>query len=135
MSDLTDYAEGQIRDWMSQGVDVDTAPAELHVALHTADPGEVPDGSTEVGAGDYSRQSVSAGSGWNTPNENDFENANEVSFGEATSDWGTISHVSLWDASDATGNCLAAFPLDSTVTIDTNDEARFQAGDLSFSID
>lgn len=135
MSDLTDYAEGQIRGWMSQGTDPDTAPTNLHVALHTSDPGESPDGSTEVSAGDYSRQSTTTGSGWDTPNENDFENANEISFGTATSDWGDVSHVSLWNGDTTSDNCLAAFALDATVTVNTDDEIRFPAGELSFTLD
>lgn len=134
MSDLTDYAETEIRDWMSQGTDPDTAPGNLYVALHTSDPGDSPDGSTEVGAGDYDRVSTTTGTDWNTPGSNDFQNANEISFGTATSNWGTVSHVSLWDAATG-GNCLAAFALDSSKTIDTDDEATFAAGDLSFSID
>jgi hypothetical protein len=135
MSDLTDYLETEIRDWMSQGTAFDSAPSTVYVHLHTSDPGESPDGSTEVSASDYSPQSVSAGSGWNTPTTDSFENANEINFGQATNDWGTISHVSLSTTSDFTGNVLASYALNSTVTINTNDTFKFNAGDLSFSLD
>lgn len=135
MSDFTDYAEEQIRDWMSQGTDAATAPTNLHVALHTADPTDSPDGSNEVSATDYSRASTAAGSGWTTSsNPTGFSNANEVSFGEATSSWGTISHVSLWDSSTG-GNCLAAFSVSSSKAIESGDEATFPAGDITFNID
>jgi len=134
MSDLTDYTETQFRDWMSQGTDPDTAPSSLYVGLHTSDPGDSPDGSTEVSATDYSRVQVTAGSGWGTPQNNTFENANEVSFGTATSSWGTVTHVSLWDGSSG-GNCLAAFALNSQKSINTDDEATFPAGNLSFALD
>jgi len=137
MSDLTNYTEGEFRDWMSQGVAPDTAPDPIYVGLHTADPGETPDGSTEVGSGDYARVSVTAGSGWDTPNPNDFQNASEISFGEATNNWGTISHVSLWDdTKGAAGeNCLANYALNTSKAIDSGDEAVFRTGDLSFSLD
>lgn len=135
MSDLTNYTEGVIRDWMSQGTDAPTAPGNLYVGLHTSDPGESPDGSTEVGAGDYARVSTTAGGDWNTPNENDFENASEVTFGETTNNWGDISHVSLWDGSSTSDNCLASYPLNSTKTVSSGDEPKFDAGDLSFSLD
>lgn len=133
MSDLTDFAESTIRDWLSQGTSP-TAIDPIYVALHNSDPGDSPDGSTEVGAADYSRQSVSAGSGWNTPANGQFDNANEIAFGVATNNWGTVSHVSLWDGSAATDNALAAFALNTSKAIDVDDEARFQSGDLSLTI-
>lgn len=132
--DFTDYTEQAIRDWMSQGSAMPTAPSNLHVALHTADPGESPDGSTEVSAGDYSRVSTTAATDWDTTtNPTAFDNTNEINFGQATSDWGTISHASIVDSSTG-GNYLATFALDSTVTINTNDTFTFNAGDLSFEI-
>lgn len=135
MTDFTDFVETEIRDWLSQGTDPIAAPTNLHVALHTSDPGDAPDGTTEVSAGDYSRVSTSTPGDWNTPASNQFDNANEISFGTATSDWGTISHVSLWDGAATSDNALAAYGLDSNKTINTDDEAKFAAGDLSFSID
>lgn len=137
MSDFTTYVEQQVRDWMSQGTDMPVAPANLYVALHTSDPGNDPDGTTEVGAADYSRVSTAAGTDWattGTGGPSGFENAVEITFSEATSDWGTITHVSIWDASDTTGNALAAYALNTQKTINTNDQARFKAGDLSFDI-
>lgn len=135
MSDLSNYAEGVFRDWMSQGTSAPTPPDPIYVGLHTSAPGE--DGANgEVSASDYDRVSVTAGSGWDTPNENDFQNSGEVTFGEATNDWGTVTAVSLWDDTSAnSGNCLAAFSLDSDKTISTGDEAKFNAGNLSFSLD
>lgn len=133
MSDFTDYTENNVRDWMSQGSSMPSAPGTVYVALHTSDPGETPDGSTEVSGGSYAREGVSAGSGWST-SQGSFSNASTISFTQATGDWGTISHVSLWDAS-TNGNCLAAFDLDSNVTINTNDTLEFNSGQLSFSID
>lgn len=136
MSDFTDYTETQIRDWMSQGTATDSAPGTVYVALHTSEPSESDPGGTEVGASDYSRVDVAAGSGWNTPDSASFDNANEISFGTATSDWGTVTHVSLWTDTQANGgNCLAAYQLSSSKAISTDDEATFPAGDLSFNID
>lgn len=134
MSDATDYLETAIRDWFSQGTAMPSAPGTLYIALHTSDPGESPDGSTEVSAGDYSRVGVTTGTGFSTSlNPTEFSNANEVSFGTATNDWGTVSHVSLWDASTG-GNCLAAYGLSTSKAINTNDEATFPAGDLTVTI-
>lgn len=133
--DFADYLEGQIRDWMSQGSAMPTPPGSLWVALHTTAPGESPDGSTEVGAGDYDRSAIPASTGWNTPTANSFDNANEINFGEATSDWGTLEATSLWDGPDSADNPLAAFNLDSTIPVLSGDTFKFNAGDLDFSVD
>lgn len=136
MSDFTDYSEAAIRDWMSQGSDMPTAPTNLFVALHTSDPGDAPDGSTEVSAGDYSREETAAGTDWDTTSGSgeSFENASELNFGAATNDWGAISHISLWDGSGTGDNCLAAYALDSSKQIDTDDEAKFNAGEIDFTV-
>jgi hypothetical protein len=137
MSDLTDYSETEFRDWMSQGVSTDTPPDPIYIGLHTSDPGESPDGSTEVSAADYSRVGVAADTGWATPTTSSFENASEVTFGEATNDWGTVSHVALWDDTQGAAGetAIAAYALDTSKAINTGDEAVFRAGDLSFSLD
>lgn len=138
MSDFTYYVEEAIRDWMSQGSSMPSAPSDLYVALHTDDPTDDPDGSTEVDASDYDRASTSTGSDWDETGSGSpygFENASEISFGEATSDWGEVSHVSIWDASDTDGDAYASFSLSSSKEITDGDEARFSAGDLSFDID
>lgn len=141
MSDLTDYAETVFRDWLSQGTSAPTPPDPLYVSLHTADPGESPDGSTEVSATNYSRQSVGS-SGWNklAPadlgiNGHGFENANSVQFDTANSDWGTITHVALWDGTADTDNVYAAFALASSRSINAGDQAQFAAGNLAFALD
>lgn len=133
MSDFSNYTETQIIDWMSQGAAMPSAPGTVYVALHTGDPGD--DGSaSEVGAADYAREGVTAGTGWNTPTTDTFENAAEISFGTAANNWGTISHVSLWDAATG-GNCLAVGSLSAAKAVNVDDEATFAAGDLSFTVD
>ena len=135
MSDFTDYTEQAIRDWMSQGTAMPSAPTALEVSLHTADPTESPDGTTEVSEADYSRQSITAGSGWDTTtNPTLFENANAVSFTATANNWGSITHVAL---SDGSGNWLASYALNNSVSIDgsgSDDTLEFAAGDLNFEI-
>lgn len=136
MSDFTDYTEQAIRDWLSQGTAMPSAPGTLYVALHTSDPGESPDGTTEVSASDYDRTGAATGSGWNTITSGDgtgFENASEIDFGTTSNNWGTLTHVSLWD-SQTDGNCLAAYALDSGGDAPSGIDVTFPAGDLSFII-
>lgn len=139
MSDFTQYVENQIADWMTQGTAPDTAPDPIYVGLHTADPGNNPDGSTEVSAADYTRESTTAGTDWtvsgNAPRS--FENANVIEFSTATNNWGTISHVVLWDDTvGASGeSAISVHAVSNPKEIATDDRAEFPAGDLSFDID
>lgn len=147
MSDLTDYPEQQFRDWISQGVDTDASPTgsgSLWVSLHNTDPGEPAPGSAlggEVDSGttSYARQGVdSAGWGTTAPGTAEgFQNSNDVVFPEATESWGTISYVGLstTDSGDTAEEAVASFALDSAKSIESGDQAKFNAGDLNFEID
>lgn len=132
MTDLTNFAETEIRDWLSMGVDPAAAPAELYVALHNNTPGE--DATGEVSAASYARVQTSAGLDWGSTAENDFYNLSEINFGSAGEDWGSISGASLWDNVSA-GNPLVAGVLSAAVTINQNDTARFPSSSFSFTID
>lgn len=136
MSDLTDYAEDQFMNWSFFSTDMPAAHTSVNIALHTSDPGDTLDGSTEVGAGDYSREPVTAdGTEWSSDTSGSghtVSNDNEISFGTATSDWGTVSHFSVWDGA---GNPLWASALDTSKTVNTDDEIRFQAGALTADLD
>jgi len=139
MSAFTDYLEAAIRDWSSQGTAFPSAPGTVYIGLHTSNPGDAPDGSTEVSAADYDRVAVSTPGGWTTITDGSaqgFENANEESFGIAQNNWGTVTHAVLWDDTLAnTGNGLYTIPLDSSKSIDVDDEPSFAAGELQATVD
>lgn len=144
MTDLTDYFEESIMQWCFHGSAFDTAPGTLYIALHTDDPNATGDNTepgdqNEVGASDYDRADVTVDGSTFTQGTNGtattMENANEIAFGTATSDWGTVSHFSIWTSADGTGDCLWASDLSSSKTVNTDDEIRFQAGDLSAELD
>lgn len=136
MSDFTDTIETDIRDYVFSGTQLPTPPSTLYVSLHTSDPGETPDGSTEVSAADYSRYEIpladwtdiTSGGGTGA------ENTNEEVIGPAQNNWGTISHVGIWD-SQTGGTPIASFAANSSTTIESGDEFKIAAGDLSFTID
>ena len=142
MADLSNNVETEFLEWMVMGVGVRAVHADVYVALHTADPGEAPDGSTEVDSGttNYARQQTAAGTAWTTTG-NEGSNANEISFPTATESWGTISHFSIWDGAATTDNPLAADVIrDSagnatTKTVDMDDTISFAAGTLTVTID
>lgn len=138
MSDLTDYLEGQIMDWSFLNTAFDSSPGTLYIALHTDDPTESGD-ANEVSAADYSRADVPAGTGEFTKDTSgtgtSISNDGEISFGTATNDWGTVSHFSIWtDQQGGSGNPLWYSSLSTSKTVNTDDEIRFQAGDLTAQI-
>jgi hypothetical protein len=135
MSDFTAYIEAQIANWMTQDTQMDTPPSTIYVGRHTGAPTNSGD-QNEVSAADYSRLSTSP-SDWTVlsgDGPTTFENANELLFPAAQNNWGTVSYVTLWD-SETGGNAIGKYQVDSAKAIDTNDEARFPANDLTFNID
>ena len=135
MSNIATYLEEAVIDWCFEGADMDTSPGNVYLALHSADPTN--DGSeNEVTASDYDRISTSP-TDWvraTTGGPTTIENSSELSFGETTSNWGTVSHVSVWDDS-SDGNCLWQGALDVSKTVDQGDELIFRVGDISVSLE
>lgn len=134
MTDFSPHLAGEIVDWMSQGSDMATAPSSLWVTVFDSTDTEL-DGDL-----DGARAEVSTGSGWTRTNTA-FENAAEVSLGEATSDLTNVEDVAIYD-SETLGNQLARYPIDSldgsSVTppfdVSQGTTLRFKAGDLSFDV-
>jgi predicted metal-binding membrane protein len=126
---FSNYLETEILDHVFGGAAY-TAPTTLYLALHTANPAE--DGSgTEVSTSGtaYARTSVAF-----TTSGNTTSNTSAVEFATATANFGTVSHVAVWDASTA-GNMLAYAALTSSKTIETGDVFRVPAGDLDITLD
>lgn len=129
MTALADYAEDLVLAWLLT-TGAATRPTTWYVALHDGDPGEPGNQDELVGDG-YSRQSVT----FDAPSGGATENTAQLTFGPATgAGWGSVTHVSIWDASTA-GNCLYKGPLSSPVTINAGDSLVFAAGNLDVSID
>jgi len=126
---FSNYLETKVLDHVF-GATAYTAPATLYLALHTADPAE--DGSgTEVSTSGtaYAREEVAF-----TTSGNTTSNTAAVEYSTATANFGTVSHVAVWDASTG-GNMLAYAALTSSKTIETGDVFRVPAGDLDITLD
>ena len=126
---FSNYLETEILDHVFGGAAY-TAPGTLYLALHTADPAE--DGSgTEVSTSGtaYARATVAF-----TTSGNTTSNTAAVEYATATANFGTVSHVAVWDASTG-GNMLAYAALTSSKTIETGDVFRVPAGDLDITLD
>lgn len=140
MGDFTHTAEDAIADALANNTDF-TGLSELWFSAHDADPGQSPDGTTEID--DANRQQVAAGdlnTSGNAPVE--ITNGVEVEFNEATVDWGDVTHLVAWDEDeDTTDEPYLIHELvdgdgnPDPKTINEGDILRFPAGDITFEID
>ena len=105
-----------------------TSPATVYVGLHTADPTDAGTG-TEVSGGSYARTAVTFGA----PSNGVTTNSAAVEFPQATANWGTVSHIGIWDASSS-GNLLYHTALDTSKTIETGDIFKIASGSLSVTL-
>ena len=127
MSDFSEYLAGEIVDWMSQGTDVDPAPSNVYVTVFDDTDTERDGSLTDA------RAEVSTTDGWTRTNTA-FENADDISLGEASTDIENITDVALYDA-DSDGNELARYEIDQApFTVADGSTLTFQAGELSFDV-
>lgn len=112
-----------------------TKPSNYYIALFTAITDKETGQVTEVSGGGYSRVAVSATSGftWDSANKV-IKNAAEIAFPTATSDWGTIVGVGIYDAATG-GNLLICANLEQSKTVNADDQIKFAAGALQISLD
>lgn len=97
---LSDYLEGKLIEHAT-GKTAFTMPTN-YLALFTAAPSDT-GGGTEVSGGSYARQNLSTALG--TQSGGQIANASQITFPDATANWGTILAWATFDASSA-GNML-----------------------------
>jgi len=105
-----------------------TSPSAVYVSLHTANPDEDASGA-EVSGGGYVRQAGSF-----TVSGNTATTSAAIEYPTATADYGTVTHVGIWDAESA-GNMLAYAALTASKTITSGDVFRIPTGDLDITLD
>lgn len=132
MGSFSDYLENELLDHVF-GNGSYTPPTNVFVALSTADPTDDGSGIAEPGAGAYARVST-AGADWNTAVAGALDNANEITFPEATASWGTLTHFALFDALTG-GNMLGHSSLTTSKAIGIGDTAKYAAGELDVTLD
>lgn len=127
MAEFTDFMENKIIDHMLRNQSY-TPPTTVYVALFTSATDDT-GGGTEVSGGSYARQAVtlSAASGGASSNSAD------ITFPQATADWGTITHLALYDAATG-GNMLMHTPLDASKTVNNGDTFKINSGDLDVTV-
>lgn len=124
---FTNFLETEILDHVFAGAAY-TAPTTKYLALFTALADGEAGSVTEVSGGGYARQSVAFTTSGNTTSNNAA-----VEYPTATANYGTVTHVAVFDASTS-GNMMAYAALSSNKTIETGDVFRVPSGDLDITL-
>lgn len=135
MASMSDYLEGQIRAHIFRTASF-TKPTHLAVALFTAAPSDS-GGGTEVTGGSYARVDVPPlDANWTAASATNGEtdNAAVITFPTATADWGTVTHVGIYDATTA-GNLLFWGALTASKVVSSGDTFSFAIGALTVTFD
>ena len=127
MSEMSNYLEDALINAVLRNTAY-SSPTTTYVSLHTADPTDAGTG-TEVAGGSYVRTAATFGA----PSNGVTTNSAAVEFPQATGNWGTVSHIGIWDAS-TTGNMLFHTQLDSSKNIETGDIFKIASGSLSVTL-
>lgn len=114
-----------------------TSPlTNLYVGLHTADPGETGNETTnETSYTGYARVAVARTSGGWTVTANQAVNAGTITFGACTAGTPTITHAHVGTASSGTGKILFSGALTASLAVSPGITPSFAASALTVSID
>lgn len=129
---FSDYLENKILDHVLRGDTGGTAftqPAACYIGLFITNPTDANSGIEATG-GSYARQliSFSAAAGGT------ISNSAQITFLEATADWGTVTHWGIYDALSA-GNLLTHGAFEASRQIFSGDQLVIKAGELDISLD
>ena len=130
MSSMTDYLEVELRKHLFRTGSY-TKPTVMAVALFTAAPSDA-GGGTEVSGGSYARvDRPPLDANWSGASSTSgaTDNVAVITFPTASANWGTITHVALFDATSG-GNMLFWGALAASKVVNTGDTFSIAAGDL-----
>lgn len=127
-------------DWANvgdaAGLQNSAAAGSFYVALHTADPGDAGNQSTnEVSYTGYVRVAVARTAGGWTVSGNQVSNTATVQFGECTAGSATATHFSVGLLTSGAGDILYSGALSASRSISSGITPLFNAGALQGTID
>jgi hypothetical protein len=129
MAAASDYLENKLLDHALATASF-TTPTNVYVGLHTGSPLDDNSGANEISGNGYTRKVAAfaaAASGSSSTNAT-------ITFDAATGNWGTITHISVYDALNA-GNLLFHGAVTTSKTIETGDSFQISSGNLTISLD
>lgn len=108
----------------------------FYVSLHTADPGEAGDQTTnEATYTSYARVAVARSSaGW-TVSGNAVSNTAAITFPKCTGGNNTITHFGIGTATSGAGKLLWSGALTSSLAVSNNITPQIPAGDCDITVD
>jgi len=127
MAEMSNYLENALVNATLRATTF-TSPTTVYVGLYTTDPTDANTG-TECTGGSYARKSATFGA----PSNGASVTTADITFDQATTSWGTISHIGILDAL-TTGNLLYHTPLTTSKAIDTGDIFKIASGSLSVTL-
>ena len=131
---FADFLENELLDHVF-GNAAYTAPGTLYVGLSTTTPADDGTNITEPSGGAYARVSSTNNlTNWPAAAGGSKSNGVPVTFAAATASWGTVTHFFLADAPTG-GNILGSAALAASKLIDINDQASFDTGQLTITLD
>ena len=117
------------------GLQPSAAAGSFYVALHTADPADAGDQSTnEAAYTGYARVAVARGAGFNVSGAT-VSNAATVQFDECTALSAAVTHFSVGTAASGAGSILYSGALSATRNISAGITPLFNAAALSGTVD
>lgn len=118
------------------GLQNSASAGSLYVALHTADPGEAGNATTnEAAYTSYARVAVTRdGAGW-TVSGNSATNFALIQFPECTGGSETITHVSITTAVSGASKILYSGALSASRSVSSGIQPQFAAGALTVTED
>jgi hypothetical protein len=128
-TDITDIGD-------AAGLQGSATAGSLYVSLHTSDPGEAGDQTTnETVFTNYARVAVArSGAGW-TVSGNNASNAAAVSFPQCGATGATLTHFGIGTDSAGAGTLLFSGALSSSLAVSNGITVSFAIGDLDVTAD
>ncbi|MCX5647016.1 MAG: hypothetical protein NTZ17_20395 [Phycisphaerae bacterium] len=131
MGSFSDYCENKILDHLfGKG---DYVLPTIYVGLSVSDPTDSGAGLSEPNGNGYARAETTEAD-WNVAADGLLDNANTITLGPATADWGVLTHFALFDAASG-GHMLVHGALTHPKTVESGDMARFAGGELDVTLD
>ena len=131
---FTNAAIANIGD--AAGLQPSAAAGNLHISLHTADPGETGSQNTsEAAYTGYARVAVARTTGGWTVATGAASNAALVEFGAATAGTANVTHFGIGTAASGAGSLLFSGALTAPLAISTGITPSFAIGALSVTAD
>lgn len=123
----------------ASGLQPSATTGSLYVSLHTSDPGEAGNQTTnEASYGSYARVAVARTSGGWTVTANVIDNTAAVNFPQCSSGSETITHFGVGTDNTGTGTLLFSGSISSPaggLAVSTGITPSFSAGDLDITFD